>query len=118
MYRYKPPYHVFYDLSPSPPPPFTMFEDTLFSNKCGLVLLQQHCFRGEGKANTKSKFLHKIVGVTSQLKVPSRLQYFHMADNSSVISLCYAHECSVLRSEYEIRAGIKERNIRTRNITI
>ena len=32
-----------------------------------------------------------------------------------VISLCYTHECSVLWSEYEIRTGIKEQNIRAHN---
>ena len=50
---------------PPPPPPSSIHnvEDILFSKKCSRVSLQQHCFRGEGGANTKSqKFLHEIVG--------------------------------------------------------
>ena len=39
-------------------------EDILFSKKCSRVSLQQHCFRGEGGANTKSQqFLHQIVSI-------------------------------------------------------
>ena len=37
---------IFYDLSP--PSPIHNVEGILFSKKCGLVSLQQHCFRGEG----------------------------------------------------------------------
>ena len=42
---------IFYDLSP--PSPIHNVEDILFSKKCGLVSLQQHCFRGEGGSKYK-----------------------------------------------------------------
>ena len=54
------------------PSPIHNVEDILFSKKCSRVSLQQHCFREEGGANTKSqKFLHQIVGpiLFARLKV-------------------------------------------------
>ena len=38
---------------PPPPPPFTMLRTSYSTQKCGLVSLQQHCFRGEGGSKYK-----------------------------------------------------------------
>ena len=59
----------FYDLSP--PSPIHNVEDILFTKKCGLVSLQQHCFRGKGGGGKYkvSKIFHLIVATISLLQL-------------------------------------------------
>ena len=69
------------------PSPIHNVEDILFSKRCNRVSLQQHCFRGEGGANTKSqKFLHQVVG-------DPMTNFAGLDEKDSIATPCFGISC-------------------------